>query len=244
MDECATIARFVRVRGRCQGNRELVVDRWPDKENRTEPEIDAVAGDFAIEHTSIDSVANQRQRDDWFRRVVGGLELLIEEHVGCGLTVTLEFDAIGKGMDWSRMRDDLKQWITEGAPLLKDGNHEVILRTQESVEFPIVMHIWKGAEPRTVGFGRFTPEDDSLPARIRRILDRKATKLLKYHGSSATTVLLVENGDVALMNPGKMLEGMQEAYPDGCPAGVDEIWFADTSIPDNPQFYDFTTRIV
>lgn len=133
MDECATIAGFVRVRGRCQGTPELVVDRWPDKEDRTEPEIDAVAGGFAIEHTSIDSIANQRRFNDWYLRVVGGLEQLIEEHVGCGFTVTLEFDAIGKGMDWGCMRDDLKKWIMERAPLLKDGNHEEILRTQESV---------------------------------------------------------------------------------------------------------------
>lgn len=243
MDECATIAGFVRVRGRCQGTPELVVDRWPDKEDRTEPEIDAVAGGFAIEHTSIDSIANQRRFNDWYLRVVGGLEQLIEEHVGCGFTVTLEFDAIGKGMDWGCMRDDLKKWIMERAPLLKDGNHEEILRTQESVEFPIVMHIWKGADPRIVGFQRFVPEDDTLPARIRRIVDRKADKLCKYHGPCATTVLLIENDDIALMNEARMLEGIQEAYPDGCPPGVDEIWFADTSIPDNPRFCDFTTRM-
>ena len=42
------IARFAGFLGRCQGNPELVVDRWPDKENRTEREIDAVAGDFAM----------------------------------------------------------------------------------------------------------------------------------------------------------------------------------------------------
>lgn len=164
--------------------------------------------------------------------------------MGCGFTVTLEFDAIGKGMDWSRMRDDLKKWITERAPLLKDGNHEVTLPTQESVEFPIVMHVWKGTEPCVIGFQRFVPEDGTLPARIRRIVDDKADKLGKYQGPSYTTVLLIENDDIALMNEGKMLEGIQEAYPEGCPPGVDEIWFADTSIPGNPQFYDFTTRTV
>lgn len=244
MDECATVASFVRYLGRCRGNPGLVVDRWPDKANRTAPEIDAVAGDFAIEHTSIDSVADQRERDASFLRVVGGLEPLIEEHVGCGFIVALEFDAIGKGMDWSRARASLKKWIEEEAPLLQDGIHTVSLPTSASTEVPIVMHIRKGPVPRSTGFLRFEPKDGSLSTRIRALVDRKAKKLSKYQGPSCTTVLLIENDDIALMNEGKMLEGIQEAYPEGCPPGVDEIWFADTSVPDNPRFYDFTTRIV
>ena len=69
-------------------------------------------------------------------------------------------------------------------------------------------------------------------------------KLSKYQGPSATTILLVENDDIALMNELKMLDAIGEAHPDGLPQGVDEIWFADTSIPDKPQFHDFTTKIV
>lgn len=38
----------------------LQVDRWPDKENRQTKDIDAIAGPFAIEHTSVDSFENQR----------------------------------------------------------------------------------------------------------------------------------------------------------------------------------------
>ncbi|MYB20099.1 MAG: hypothetical protein F4Y16_14115 [Holophagales bacterium] len=244
MDECAVIVGFVRFLGCCRGNPELVVDRWPDKENRTEPEIDAVAGDFAIEHASVDTVNHQRERDASYLRVVGDLEPLIEEHVGGGFTVALEFDAIGKGRDWSRARASLKKWIEEEAPLLQDGSHRVSLPTSCSAEVPIVMHIRKGLAPRSTGFLRFEPKDVSLSTRIRALVDRKAKKLGKYQGPSCTTVLLIENDDIALMNEGKMLEGIQEAYPEGCPPGVDEIWFADTSIPDNPQFYDFTTRIV
>ena len=56
--------------------------------------------------------------------------------------------------------------------------------------------------------------------------------------------MLVENDDIALMNEAKMLDALREAYPDGLPQGVDEIWFADTSISDKPQFRDFTTNMV
>ena len=244
MDERETITRFVQFLGHRQGSSTLVVERWPDKENRTEPEIDAVAGRFAIEHTSIDSVVNQRRLNDWHLRVVAGLDRLIEERVGCGFTVTLEFGAISKGMDWRRIRDALKKWIMDQAQLLEDGNHEAILPTSESAEFPIVMRIWKGPEPRIAGFSRFAPENDTLPAHIRTLLDRKAKKLRKYQRPPATTVLLIENDDIALMNEVNMLEAIQRAYPDGLPQGVDELWFADTSRPDHAEFHDFTRRIV
>ena len=75
-------------------------------------------------------------------------------------------------------------------------------------------------------------------------MDRKAMKLSKYQGLSAMTILLVENDDRALMNECKMLDAIKEAYPDGLPQGVDAIWFADTSMPDKPQFHDFTAKIV
>ena len=151
----------------------LRVDRWPDRENRTEPEIDAIAGIFAIEHTSIDSVANQRQLDDWYLRVVKGLDQIIRDCVDGGLTIILDFYAIGKGMDWSGIRADLRNWIVDYAPSLGNGNHEIILPTSISTEFPIVMRVWKNPALSNVGFARFDPEDDTLPVRIRKLLDQE-----------------------------------------------------------------------
>ena len=55
------IELFVNHLSRQRGFAKLVMDRWPEDENRQSPEIDAIAGPFAIEHTSIDSVANQRR---------------------------------------------------------------------------------------------------------------------------------------------------------------------------------------
>src|SRR3954464_12750152 len=46
------------------------VDRWPDKER--DGDIDAVAGPFAIEHTSIDTFPDQRRDGHGFRRSSAG----------------------------------------------------------------------------------------------------------------------------------------------------------------------------
>jgi hypothetical protein len=46
--------------------------------------------------------------------------------------------------------------------------------------------------------------------------------------------------DIALMNEAAMLSAIREAYPSGPIAGVDQVWFADTSIAGRPEFLDFT----
>ena len=226
-DEQDVIEKFVDHLGILKGHSNLSVDRWPDKENRTEPEIDAVAGIFAIEHTSIDSVASQRQLDDWYLRVVGGLDQLISECLDCGFTVTLEFYAIGKGMDWNCIREDLQKWIVHRAPLLENGNHEIVLPTSTPVEFPIVMHIEKGLPLSSVGFRRFAPKDNTLAARTKKILDRKSMKLRKYQGDY-TTILLVENAGFPLIVGTTIVDAIQVAFPDILPHGADEIWVIDT----------------
>ena len=147
--------------------------RWPDKENRNSPDIDAIAGPYAIEHTSIDTVANQRQADHWYMRVVEGLDQVIADRVDCGFTIILEYDAITKGMDWSCVRDDLRRWIAAHASGLDHGDHKIVLPTSTPVECPIVMRIWKG-NSRRIGFARFEPQDDTLATRVKHLLDRKA----------------------------------------------------------------------
>ena len=42
------------------------------------------------------------------------------------------------------------------------------------------------------------------------------------------------------MNELKMRDAIQKAYPSSLPIGIDQIWFADTAIPDELEFIDFT----
>ncbi len=237
------IELFVNHLSRQRGFAKLVMGRWPEDENRQSPEIDAIAGPFAIEHTSIDSVANQRKADDWFLRVVGGLDPVIADSVDCGFTITLDYDAIKSGLDRDGIREVLRRWIENHAPRLDLGNHRIGLPAPVPVENPIVLDVWKGQRPAITGFRRFEPKDDSLPARVREIMDRKAAKLGKYQGPDSTAILLIENDDIALMNERNMLDAIREAYPNGLLRGVDEVWIVDTSIPTNPVFRDFTMDI-
>lgn len=214
----------------------LRVERWPDDKNRQSPEIDAIAGPFAIEHTSIDSVANQRRDDDLFSRVVNGLNQVIDDCVDCGFTITLEYDAIKKVQDWKDIHDALKSWICKNASQLSYGKHDGVLQTNP----PIRLAIWKTKDLQIRGFRRLSPRDRTLSARLKKLLDRKAKKLARY-AEDYTTVLLVENNDIALMNDQMMCEAIREAYPEGLPEGVEQLWYADTSV--TCRFLDFTQRL-
>lgn len=218
----------------------LKVDGWPEDENRNSPEIDAVAGAFAIECTSIDTLTNQRRDSDWFHQVVGGLAQELASQVPFRLNITLEYGAVRKGQNWAAIRQGLKNWIANEAPRLPDGRHVI-----EAVpDIPFRLHVRKayGRRPGII-FGRFKPEDDTFAKRIRDLFDEKAEKLAKYKAAGKITVLLLDGWDYILMNEWIMLDGIQDAYPDGLAEGLDQIWYADTSEPTEVEFTDLTPEL-
>jgi len=238
MTDCEVIEAFVAYL--CDhGHPGLRVNRWPDKENRKSRDIDAISGPFAIEHTSIDTLRNQRQHDDWFEKVVGGLEAELSITAACRLRITLEYHAVTTGQDWPAVRRALKTWIVNEVPTLPDGRSCL----EDVVGVPFRINATKVSHrPPRISFARHEPLDDTLHARIRDLFDRKAQKLSKYKGDWIT-VLIVENSDIALMNTEKLIGAIHQAYPAGIPSDIDQLWYADTAIPDDIEFYDITARI-
>ena len=226
------------------GHPELRIDRYPDKENRTSSDIDAIAGPFAIEHTSIDTLPNQRRNNEWFMKVAEGLEEEFSSQLSSRLAISFYDGSITKGQDWSKLRQGFKNWISEEKhnPRLADGPHWV----DNVPGIPFQFHVIKEQDSSPgVRFKRFSPENDYLPYRIRKLLDRKAEKLKKYQNLGKTTVLLIENDDIALMDihGRKILNAIQEVYRFSLPIGVDEIWYADTAeLP--IRFKDFTSDLL
>lgn len=217
----------------------LCVDKWPERENRISPDIEAIAGQFAIEHTSIDTLPNQRGRSDWFMRATGGLEKELPKPP-YRLNISLEYDAITIGQNWEDIRNALKTWITKDSVQLEDGRHN--LDNVPGIPFRLQVTKQTGRPPRII-FGRIAPEDESLPDRIRHQLDSKIKKLAPYQRRGLITVLLIESDDIALMNDVKMLGAIRSAYPRGLPPGLNMIWYVDTSISSEMEFRDFTEPV-
>ena len=228
------------------GHPELMISCYPDKENRSSSDIDAIAGTFAIEHTSIDTLPDQRRNNDWFNQVIGDLEQEFESQLSFRMNIMFPYDTAikGKVRDRIAIRKALKNWILEKSPHLEFGKHD--LNNIPGIPFHLTIDKRTSHIPG-VAFSRSKPDDDTLSCRIKALFDRKAGKLKKYQDLGKTTVLLVESNDIALMDiqGRKMLNAIQEAYRIGLPIGVDRIWYVDTAdLPDWITFKDFTSDLL
>jgi hypothetical protein len=235
MDDRILIDRFIEhlAKGKYPG---VELDRRPDEENRVAPEIDAMAGSLAIEHTSVDSIPAQRRNSEWFMQAVGGLE----DDIGSlpfRLNVTLKYEAVTTGQNWTAIRRAMKDWIEKESIPLSDGVH--LMTAIPGIPFDFTVRKSCSREPG-IFFARVVPDESKLVERVRSQIDRKVEKLLPYKQTGLTTVLLIENEDVALMNEIVMRKAVEEAYPKGLPEAIDELWYADTSLSSDIAFYEFT----
>lgn len=239
-DEKHLLVEFVKYLA-TQGHPNLRIEKWPDEDNRSEPDIDALAGEFAIEHTSVDTIANQRRDSAWFVQTVGSLEDEFRCKLPFRLILSLPYEGIQRGQDWNKIKKAFRLWISNEADKLSIASHNI----SEAPGIPFEFRATKRISSRSgLLFSRFAPEDRSFPNRLRSQLNRKADKLAPYKKQGKTTVILVESDDIALMDEAIMWDGLRSAYPDGLPSGVDEIWFADTSIPEEILFTDMTGAVI
>lgn len=226
---------------RDHGHPDLRVERRPDDENRETPDIDAVAGGFAIEHTSIDTLPDQRRNEARLERVFGTIEQEFDDALPYHLSIGVPNAAIGRGRDRDTMRTALKRWVIEESSHLPDGRTEL----HEGVPFRLI--VFKSTSGRFTGVKLHScaSEDETLPERLSAQLNRKLKKLARYQHSPGihATVLLVESRDIALMNEWRLLDAMKAAFQDGLPPGVDQVWYVDTSIPTSLEFRNFTGRL-
>lgn len=223
-----------------QGNPGLEVDIWPDEENRESIEIDSIAGPFAIEHTSIDTIPNQRRNAAWFSEVVKSLEDEFRCKLPYRLVLTFPYEGIQTGQNWPRITTAIRNWVLYEAPKLSKGFNVI----KDVPEIPFEFSATKRSSSRTgLIFGRFAPNDQKLSDRLRLQLDRKIEKLSPY-AENKTTILLIESDDIALMNESIIWDGLRSAYPNGLPQEIEQIWFVDTSIPEEMMFTDMSEAIV
>ena len=99
----------------------LVVDSWPDKLNSSTPDIDAIAGNLAIEHTSTEVVDGMREKNDWFMKAAGDLETELNPSMQFRLRINFDYVAVEKGQKWDEIKDALRVWIVNEAPALQAG---------------------------------------------------------------------------------------------------------------------------
>lgn len=223
-----------------QDNPGLKVDNWPDEKNRTSTDIDAIAGCFAIEHTSVDFIPNQRRDADWFLQVVKSLEDEFCNKLKFRLVLTFPYECVRTGQDWSRITAAIRKWVMVEAPKLPIGRQ--VINNVPKIPFKFYA-VKKNSSKNGLLFGRFIPEDNTFSDRLRNQLDRKISKLKPYKEQNKTTILLIESDDIALMDDAIMWDELKSTYPDGLPNGLDQIWYADTAILEEILFFNLSQAV-
>ena len=220
---------------RKHGQCDLEVDSWPEDARPGTSEIDALAGHLAIEHTSIDTLANQRRDSARFGETVSPLEASLSPLLQFRLRVCFPYDAIAVGQNWAAIRIAVAVWVVLDAGSLADGVHFI---TIPGTTFKSRIDKDSDGEPALV-FYRAAAHDPSLAARVREQILRKASKLARYSSERRTTVLLVESIDGSLMNQHKMLQAIGQELPQ-LPPAIDQLWYVDAPRGLAAEFFDFT----
>lgn len=218
-----------------------LVDRWPDKENRSSKDIDAVSGNFAIEHTSIDAVDDLRQRNDWFMKAAGELESELNPSMKFRLRINFDYESVDKGQDWKKIKNAIREWITTEAPLVSEGGHVIHIP-----DVPFELRIEKVSnEPPALIFSRsFNKGKETLESSIGPLVQKKAKKLAPYVQNGMVGILLIQTEDIAFMNRVRFAEAIRASFPIKLPDGVDQIWYADATIRPYLSFYNITALII
>jgi hypothetical protein len=228
------VTRFIE-QIRDEARSDLKIDRWPEDENPGQSEIEAVAGNLAIEHTSIDTLPNQRRDGEWFMNALASVERI---PVSFRLRIRVPYKLVAKGTDWADLERGLAAWITNVAPALLDGVHEIDLPQATGVG--LAAQKSSGSSPG-VFLRRPAPDDDTLAARVGDQIRRKSKKLARYKAQGYTTVLLLETKDSSLMHQHKMLEAAREGMGGTMLPEIDQIWYVEA---DGHVAIDLTSALV
>jgi len=212
------------------------VDRWPDEENRQSPDIDAIAGRYAIEHTSIDTLYDQRKRGFYFEGVVKKIEAKYKDNLPFMVNISVPYDSTKKKFDWNKIGKSFQKWIEDQAKQIPEQFFEY--ENIEGIPFKFIAQKIE-AGVNGVFFSRPVPEDNNLPERLKNLVLRKIDKLDPYKDQNMDTILLVESNDRALMNNGKFFQTVRESFSEGLPISLSELWFVHRIDIDNLYFYKY-----
>lgn len=229
------IWRFLNRRNELQGTG-YVVTRWPDEENRTTREVDAIAESdghqaLAIEHTLVMTFQAQVREDHWFSTSMAPIERELA-HRYDPLQVRLVFNYV-RGVNWPQGAvETVRNWLDANlASLPVDDTNKV----SPDTEIPGIgfVRIYKRDKTPRPGLqvARTVPTNVSFADEGLEIMDKalnhKYAELAEYRKNGHRSILLLDNRDIALTNQTEQYK----LYVRSCRAnprdGLNEVWVAD-----------------
>lgn len=188
-------------------------------------EADFDLGDehFAIEHTKLETFANQTRSATQFYELVEEIVSAVSGTLPKPGVYKLYFPTeatVGRSMSLEKARELLREWVLVNAAVLHAQHPERRSRNWEPhgheasikgvpeglpIEVTLSRQVHWNLDARFDGvltLGRFGPEDVDAQrvAQMIRALDRKCPKLHRFKQAGARTVLVLEDADLSLSN--------------------------------------------
>jgi len=208
---------------RRRGGTVEVLDRQDGRE-RQEQAVDLIArdrvGEFAVEHTTLDSFPRQQGEGAWLQQELAPLEAELSGTLGVAGTFRLVIPhGALHGMPRrarARVLEQMCDWISTTAPTLQIGSPATA--PAHSATAPaelggVVLQRWPGPAGGRLIVSRIPPDElEALRQVVATVvLERKAPKLQQACQGHRTTVLVLEIWDVALANAGVVAAAVTEA---------------------------------
>lgn len=208
---------------------------FPDDLNRSTPDVDAIVGGIAIEHTSIDSIKGQRENNAKFQLVfvptMEEFSPLVDAHYWMVVSFK-DVQAISKPAEAAKI---VRAWFKDHVIPLPEGRyHQVII---PALNIPV--NISKSTDLwSTVIFLRSAEPDKEIEVTLKNRVLQKASKLKGYKDRGLKTCLIVESEDIAFMGQHIFKQTYAKAFGTELPPNTDAVFFADSADHQRPsQFY-------
>jgi len=225
---------------------------YPDEVNRNSPACDMLVsfGDkkFAIEHTSIDSIPNQRRDSNRFIKLLSPLENELDNKLPMPghYQLVIDMDVIPalNRSNGSKIYQSIKDWCIKIAPTLSMGgthsDKKHFARDRiPGVPFKITLYKW----PRRDGefrIARFSPEqiEEKREEVLKQALCSRGEKVVNYKKKGYRTILILESNDRALANFSDIENALNNAVEELKNIELpDEIYSIETEIEDDYEIY-------
>ena len=208
--------------------------QWPDQDDPGKGGCDAIIDrggrHFALEHTTLDAIMDQRMDDDRFRKVVLPTEeAILAEYPDSWVHVAIPVHAIPTKANWNKITQDLCKGCIEVLKLMpSDG----IRRKFEfpGVPFPVMI-------TRREDYGRpacyaMRIEPDHLETHLENnmimAITKKRDQLAPYKAQGYPTILLLDSDEMVLVNWIDLAGAFRKAADRETLVECDEVFVAMT----------------
>jgi hypothetical protein len=209
------------------------VEEWPEETSPKPRQIDAIAGPWAIEHTSVDMIEGDRTLYERFNRIRSLIERKLSPDITFPLTIWLDYPAIANVKDQrveARVAEAVVRRVEIELTSLKDG---VVTDFAPSDELPRFKLLKNRRQRSEVHVGTFT--ENVLPNLLPQFQDKLAK--LRDCSYDKKRLLLIETHNIQHDEPEVILGELAKLFCDSNQWKPDAVWRADTSIGGHdPEF--------